>query len=101
MDFVRTTSPKTFSYVRTADDEVHGHHASGLLIVPDNAYFSKNQFISDTRYQSFALTFGVADRIAQSIGMDKAERFAISLAFKDDALNVANHIVAKDLEVYA
>ncbi len=100
-DFVTEHQPENFSYLQTADDEVGGHHASGLLLVKTGRYFAKNAFAAETGRQSFALTLDVADKIAALIGTNNQERALIALAFKDDSFNVANHIVAPGLEVSA
>lgn len=99
-EYVISRSMQNFSYLEEAPDDVHGHHEAGVLLVPNGYYFDKNSFIGQTGKQVFALTFGVADRIANSLGESDEERFAMQLAFRDDTFNVANHIVGKGLDVY-
>ncbi len=99
-DFVSSKHPENFSYLKTAEDDVYGHYASGLLLIKDGHYFSKNAFSEETKKYAFALTLGEADKIANLIGAPE-ERALLRLAFRDDSFNVANHIVAEGLEVIA
>lgn len=101
-DFVSSRQPGNFSYLKTDDTPTHGHNASGVLLVADGSYFAKNDFIEDTGgLEAFTLTFGFADQIADALGGSDYERELMKLAYRDDAFNVANHIVAPGLEVFA
>jgi len=99
--FEQNHHPEGLAELEVADDDVHGHYAAGVYAVKDGAYFAKNAFIEDTGLYAFGLTFGVADRIADLFGGNAQERTLMKLAFKEDAFNVTNHIVAAGMEVYA
>jgi hypothetical protein len=99
--FLQSHDPQRFAYLQEADDAVRGHYASGLYIVPKGSVFAKDQFVRQSGRQAFALTFDFADQIANVLGGSDAEKALIALAFRDDALNVANQIVAVGLEVFA
>lgn len=100
-EYVIGRSKQNFSYLEEAPDEVRGHLEAGVLLVPNGYYFAKNAFIARAGRQMFGLTFGVADRIANSLGESDEERFAMQIAFRDDTFNVANHIVGTGLDVYS
>lgn len=100
-NFVTDRHPENYSTLRTADDAVHGHYASSLLVVSGSRYFAKNAFIAETGQQAFALTLDKADEVADMLGTSSEERAMIKLGLRDDSFNVANHIVAPGLEVVA
>lgn len=99
--FVTERNPENFSNLQIEEDDVHGHYASGVLLVQGDRYFAKNAFVAETGRMAFALTFDPADRVAHMLGATDEERALISLAIRDDSLNVTNHIVAEGLEVFA
>lgn len=98
---VREGSPRNFSYYRTDHSPTHGHNASGLLLVRPGYYLAKNALSQEVGRDAFALTFSAADEIADMVGGSAHEKDLLKIAFRDDAFNVANHIVAQGLEVFA
>ena len=93
--------PANFAYLQEKLDDVHGHYGAGAYLVPKGSYFAKNHFVAETGEMRFALTFGAADALARIFSGTEQERQRISLAFRDDAFNVTNRIVAVGLEIDA
>jgi hypothetical protein len=101
-EYVSSRVPENFAHLRTDHTPTHGHNASGLLLAEEGFYFAKNAFIEDTEgLEAFSLTFGLADQVVDRIGGSEQEKTLMKLAYRDDAFNVANQIVAGGLEVFA
>lgn len=92
---VTRTAPQNYSYLETAEDATHGHHASGIFLPSEEGVgFAKNAFIEDTGAQLFAYTHQFAVELSEHLGGSDEERHMIALGFGYDLLDVSNQLIA-------
>jgi hypothetical protein len=94
---IEATAPQNYSYLQTADDATHGHHASGLYTpTADGQGFAKNEFSENNGgVQLFGYTPGFAAELARELGGTDEERRKIELGFGYDLVDVSNQLIAK------
>lgn len=95
--YVKRTFPDNYG-------EFEGEHEEGGLLALNSEQgdlgFAKNQFVDETGKQLFAVTTDFAGKLANDLGGSPEERSMLRLAMLDDAINVADCLIAPVSENY-
>ena len=94
--------PQNFSYLKTADDAVHGHYANGISLISEHGMgFAKNAFYENTGQMAFAITTGFIEELAGKLSGTEEEKASLIIAFADDIINVSDKLIATGMPAFA